>query len=73
MLDVLLKHFKEAGIIDEVLAAQIERVKNVRNTFHLSKDRRGHISNERAEEAANNAVVGTIKVVRAALTGRKRV
>lgn len=64
MLDVLVKVFEEKNIIDSRLAAQIVKLKDVRNTFHLSKSRQGRIPSYRRVIDSTDAIVKTIEAAR---------
>ena len=67
MLDNLLKFFYDQGPIKLVLKEKIDRARNVRNTFHLSKSRKGIQCGDSAVQSSFDAVLGTIRVVRAYL------
>lgn len=60
MLDVLIKVFSEKGIISHSLKKKVEDIKDVRNTFHLSKSRRNIICSPRLVSMANDAIIETI-------------
>ena len=67
MLDVLLKYFSESGLITESLKKKIEKAKNVRNTFHLSKSRKGIPCGNLTVKSSSEAVLGTLNAVRKSL------
>ncbi len=64
MLDTLLKHFVSEGVIKLPLKKKIDKAKNVRNTFHLSKSRKGIQCSAPSVESSFTAVLGTIISVR---------
>ncbi len=60
MLDILLKVCFDEGVIDAQLQARIEKAKNVRNTFHLSKSRKGLNCSPASANQSFEAVLDTI-------------
>jgi len=63
-LDTLLNLFRKQGHISKSLALKIEKAKNLRNTFHLSKSRRGINPTEETVKAANDAMFEVITTAR---------
>jgi len=64
MLDVLVKFFSEEKIIKDSLRSKIDFTKNIRNTFHLSKSRKGLNCGIKSVNISTDAVLDTILVVR---------
>ncbi|MEK7502305.1 MAG: hypothetical protein AAB609_02160 [Patescibacteria group bacterium] len=64
MLDVLLKFFSEKKIISKELEKNIKKVKDFRNTFHLSKSRSGLLVSTRMVQISTDAVYETIVAVK---------
>lgn len=64
MLDNLLDFFAEKGIIKNSLKAKIDKARRVRNTFHLSKSRKGIRCGTKAVDSANDAVIETFTMAR---------
>jgi hypothetical protein len=60
MLDVLLKYYVEKGIISRNLESKIKKVKDIRNTFHLSKPRSGLRISQNDVQSASDTVYETI-------------
>jgi len=67
MLDSLLKFFSDKRIIKTSLKERIDRVRNVRNTFHLSKSRKGVQCGVTSVTSSLRAAVNTILAVEAYL------
>lgn len=63
MLDVLVELFFDKKIIGKSLKLKIDTARNIRNTFHLSKSRKGISCNIGIVNIANDAVLGAILVV----------
>lgn len=60
MLDVVLRTCLEKGVINLHLKPKIEKAKNVRNTFHLSKSRKGLNCTLSSANQSFDAVLETI-------------
>lgn len=71
MLDLLLKLFIDENIIPKQLGEKIEKVKAIRNTFHLAKSRSGMSIGQPGIKASFDAVYETIVVVRNHLANRQ--
>lgn len=71
-LDVLLKFYtNEEKIISKELAAKIEKAKDIRNTFHLSKPRSRLVANVNTIKLSAEAIYETIVVVKENLIKKK--
>lgn len=64
MLDFLLKFFEEKEFINPSLAEKITKVKNIRNTFHLSKSRKWMGCSNSMVELANSAIEETVIAIK---------
>lgn len=67
MLDVLLKKFVDDGIISDDLKKKIDKVKDIRNTLHLSKSRSGLRIGESSIQSATEAVYEILIIVQTSL------
>lgn len=63
MLDVLVDFFFDEKIINKVLKSKIDKARDIRNTFHLSKSRKGIHCGVKAVNVSNDAVLETILTV----------
>ncbi len=70
MLDNLLDFFSEKRVIKNSLKTKIDKARRVRNTFHLSKSRKGIRCGAKAVDSANDAVIGTFAVARRLLISK---
>ncbi len=67
MLDALLKYFHETGTMTDQLKEQIDRTRNIRNTFHLSKPRKNILCGKSTVELSNSTVVEIVDLIRSNL------
>lgn len=64
MLDNLLDFFSKSGVIKKKLKWKIDTARNVRNTFHLAKSRKGIRCDTKSVNSAYDAVVEVFSVAR---------
>lgn len=67
MLDNLLKYFHEKKMIPDGLKDRIDKTRNIRNTFHLSKSRKGILCGAITVEKSSKTVVDVVSLVENAL------
>lgn len=68
MLDILLKTAYEKKVIKKTLSTKIEKLKNVRNTFHLSKSRKGIQCSRQLVNESFKTVLETVTAVQSFLS-----
>ena len=67
MLDNLLDFFYENGTIKKKLKQRVDTARNVRNTFHLAKSRKGIRCDAASVNAAYDAVIEMLNVAKVAI------